>query len=223
MDLIISLFDYSGSWSSPWVEAGYEVIMLDIKHQPELFQSNSNVTKIGCDIRDWNYKEIDSNVYGVIAAVPCTSYSIACSSIWNVKDRDGRTDISNSITNRTLEIINHFDPAFWAIENPASSRIERCIPFLKGKRLLTFQPYHYGDPYTKKTSLWGDFNSSLKKTEVEVKFKNSGNSSGGGSMAIDFFNRSRGIKGKYNETRSITPPGFAKAFFEANKIYYANM
>lgn len=44
-NIIISLFDYTGNWSRPYRENGYEVIQVDIQH--------------GTDILTWNYKEIE--------------------------------------------------------------------------------------------------------------------------------------------------------------------
>lgn len=44
-NIILSLFDYTGNWSRPYRENGYEVIQVDIQH--------------GTDILTWNYKEIE--------------------------------------------------------------------------------------------------------------------------------------------------------------------
>ncbi len=53
---ILSLCDYSGAWSNPYREAGYKVIQVDLK--------------LGNDIRLFEF--IDSQVYGILAAPPCT-------------------------------------------------------------------------------------------------------------------------------------------------------
>lgn len=66
---------------------------------------------------------------------------------------------------------------------------------------MTFDPCDYGDPYTKKTLLWGNFNRPAKQP-VEPTM---------GSLIIKLSpspDRAR--------MRSATPPGFARAFFEAN-------
>jgi len=69
---------------------------------------------------------------------------------------------------------------------------------------MTFQPCDYGDPYTKRTALWGKFNRPLTHPINPTQ----------GSKMHTFYG------GRSNQTktmRSITPLGFARAFFEANK------
>lgn len=48
---------------------------------------------------------------------------------------------------------------FWALENPASGYLKRFL----GKPALVFEPYEFGDPYTKKTAIWGEFQEPKKK------------------------------------------------------------
>ena len=70
---------------------------------------------------------------------------------------------------------------------------------------MYFNPCDYGDPYTKKTALWGVFNVPIQDYVYP---------SNGSKMW-----HSRGnYKGMDRSTwRSITPQGFANAFFEANR------
>ncbi len=67
---------------------------------------------------------------------------------------------------------------------------------------MYFQPCDYGDPYTKKTCLWGNFNNPIKNPVAPTE---------GSKMHKYPPSKDRQM------LRSITPPGFAKAFFEANK------
>ena len=53
--IIISLFDYSGNWSKPWKDAGYEVIL------------------VGKDIGVENYHP-PKDVYGIIANPVCLEF-----------------------------------------------------------------------------------------------------------------------------------------------------
>jgi hypothetical protein len=46
--------------------------------------------------------------------------------------------------------------AFWCLENP----VGRLVHYL-GKPVMYFHPYEYGDPYQKKTCLWGMFNRPI--------------------------------------------------------------
>ena len=81
------------------------------------------------------------------------------------------------------------------MENP----VGKLVKWL-GDPVDSFNPCDYGDPWTKKTLLWGDFTMPEKHpvepTQGSKIHKMSGTDKAG---------------------RSETPPGFAKAFFEANK------
>src|SRR5215510_1838087 len=63
-----------------------------------------------------------------------------------------------------------------------------------------FQPADYGDPYTKKTLLYGKFSPDLPLNRVEATE---------GS-------RMHRLSSSEQDARSITPEGFAYAFFMAN-------
>lgn len=187
MTLILSLFDHSGGWSQPYRDAGYDVIQVDIKLQPPI------------DIMTWDYKSVGP-VHGILAAPPCTDFSLSGSRFFARKDADGTTAASVALVHRTLEIIDYHQPVWWALENPMS-RIHTLVPRL-GKVKYNFHPWHHGDPYLKTTWLWGNFNiperDPVEPTEGRRIWK-----VGGPSEAT-------------KEFRSVTPPGFAKAFFEAN-------
>ena len=203
MKLILSLFDYSGNWSKPYRDAGYNVIQVDIK--------------LGLDIMTWDYRHL-SDVYGILAAVPCTDFSSSGAVWWAEKDQDGRTARSLQLVDRTLEIIKYFEPVFWVIENPVG-RLWKMRPEL-GKPWY-FNPCDFGDPYTKKTGLVGRFVPPLplfvgKNLAVEPIVTPSGHHSTDVYM-MEFQGMENRSFGERKEWRSITPPGFARAFYEANK------
>lgn len=198
---IISLFDYSGSWSKPYKDAGFNVIQIDLK--------------LGVDILKWNYKKININsVFGILAAPPCTIYTKVSQHLWLKYNESGKTENSNNLVYKCLEIIQYFNPQFWALENPPG-RITKCIPELKNYRLLSFKAFVYGDPISKHFIIYGNFNPFLVRNQVkqQYRFKNIAK-----SWCDDLVNY---YKDKYpgftrQEIRSITPPGFAQAFFNAN-------
>lgn len=178
---ILSLCDYSGEWPRPYKEAGYNVIQVDIQ--------------FGQDVRLFEYI---GDVYGILAAPPCTHLASSGARWWKQKGEEALIE-NLSIVDACLRIIAMHNPAFWALENPVG-RLRRYL----GTPTLIFDPYYYGDPYTKKTLLWGKFNIPKKNKVEPVKVCEQGSwiqKLGGGS----------GLK------RSITPAGFARAFFEANK------
>jgi hypothetical protein len=78
-----------------------------------------------------------------------------------------------------------------------------------GKPVLTFDPYDFGDPWKKKTDLWGEFNLPKKNLvkPLNVKFTL--------MRSKEIYPEMYG-KMSRQERRAITSPGFARAFFEAN-------
>ena len=86
-------------------------------------------------------------------------------------------------------------------------RLPGLLPELLGKPEMYYQPWEYGDPYTKKTCLWGVFNAPAKNPVKPIRSCNQGS----------WVQQLGGKSERTKLLRSITPPGFAKAFYEANK------
>ena len=194
MKTILSLFDYSGAWSKPYRAAGYNVIQVDIK--------------LGIDILTWDYHS-PTDVYGILIAVPCTDFASSGARWFVEKDADGRTGQSILLVKKSLEIVNYFNPVFWALENPVG-RIARLVPEL-GKAALIFNPCDFGDNWTKRTCLWGKFNQPVKRP-VEPVYHYSN-----GKRSSWLWANLGGKSEKTKELRSITPSSFAQAFYEANQ------
>lgn len=200
--LVLSLFDRSGAWPRPYADDGHSVITVDLAPSlPGTMYVNRE--HVRCDIRG-----IGSHGYGwqdarvCLIAPPCTHFSSSGARWWAEKDRDGRTAADVALVSAALLFVSHSRPPIWALENP-TGRIERLVPELQGLRLHSFDPCDYGDPWTKRTHLWGRFNPNLPKTPVP---------------ASEFWGW-RKLGGKSERTkilRSITPSGFAKAFHAAN-------
>lgn len=180
--VILDLCGGTGSWSKPYRDAGYDVRIITL---PE----NDVLTY-----------EPPEKVYGILAAPPCTDFASSGARWFAEKDQDGRTIQSMGVLIAVLEIIARSNPqAFWALENPVG-RIRRWMH----RPALTFHPCDFGDPYTKKTLLWGRFNAPEKNPVEPVE---------GSKMWKMYGGKSERTK----RLRSVTPPGFAKAFFEANQ------
>lgn len=184
--VILSLFDYSGNWPSYYKQAGYDVYQIDVKH--------------GIDILDISPEDLPDQVHGILAAPPCTDFASSGAQYWKQKDLDGRTQASLQLIDKTLEIISWCDPQWWALENPVG-RLQKLRPQLGNP--WYFQPHWFGDPYTKKTGLWGTFNRDLPRNPVEPDPQ---------SWLMQLGGKSERTK----ELRSMTPLGFAKSFFLAN-------
>lgn len=215
--LIFSLFDYSGSWPTPYIEAGYPVELWDFKHE-------------GCVIERFTYicNRLDECVeaglvpWGLLLAPPCTDLSSA--GAWTWKDKDQRpheehefitvTEWAECLVMIGFELAHRYPWKFWVLENPPG-RLERQCPELAFYRRMMFNPFDYGDAYTKKTVLWGEFNDQLPRNPVEperVRIKAGNHYYHASSM----WAKTGGKSEKTKTIRSNTPKGFARAFFTAN-------
>lgn len=198
---ILSLFDFSGNWSRPYAEAGHNVVQID--------------SKLGTDVMDINAewlmeKVMDSygTVDGILAAPPCTDFSVSGAQYWPAKDKDGRTAKSVELVRQVLRCVEFCKPDWWALENPVG-RIDKLVPELG--RPWFFDPCDFGDAYTKRTGLWGKFLPPLPlfagdHSVVPVRACSQGS-----------WLQTLGGKSERTKTlRSATPLGFAYAFYLAN-------
>lgn len=219
MNTLLSLFDYSGNWSQPYREAGWNVVQIDRKILDDdgVFLINKDLADLNAE---WFYNNIFENfgtVDGLIMGPPCTDSAASGALHWAQKDKlvvdlfgeFSRKDIFVDLFYQCIRIKNLCKPFFWCLENPVG-RLNKLVPELEKYGPRYFQPCDFGEPYTKKTGLWGNFNMPLPTNKVVPV---------NGSMVQKFGGKSERTK----ELRSMTPKGFAKAFFEANnKIEYTD-
>jgi len=207
--IILDLCGGSGSWSKPYKEAGYDVRLITLPDNDVL-----------------TYEPPD-NVYGILAAPPCTEYSVLNRNKYNKHEQffsfdEFKKSVNTKILNRCIKIIENCNPVFFAIENPCGLMRKYC-----GKPTLSFQPYQFGDGWTKKTDIWGkfiipktthtwetcpklDLYTRPNRTRPSIAFLH--------KSAISLIPQFAGIEVNTDAAlRAITPPGFAKAFFEANR------
>jgi len=185
--IILDLCAGSGAWSKYYKNAGYDVRIITLPDH---------------DVTDYIPP---NNVWGILAAPPCTHFSLA-----RTTAKLPRNFIEGMIpVNACVRIAVISKPKFFALENPVG-----LLSKFLGKWQYDFQPWWFGDPYTKRTALWGWFNKPKRKyndikdimTQEQIE-------------QCKINNRPlpsiRDIK-HTSDKRSITPAGFAKAFFEAN-------
>lgn len=197
--IILSLFDHSGNWSRPYREAGFDVVQVD--------------KKLGIDILTWDYTKIP-NVNICLIACPCTDYALSGAKHFFRKDHDGTTEESQKLVAKVKEILDYFKPEIWVLENPMS-RIHKLNTWL-GEVKYKFHPYEFAgideaSAYQKETWLWGKFNKPIKKP-----LSNPGFLTGIKNNGQVLFKKYGGKSERTKELRSITPLGFAYAFYEAN-------
>jgi hypothetical protein len=192
--IILDLCGGTGSWSKPYRDAGYDVRIITI---PEYDVTDPKTIEL-C---------VSLNPYGILAAPPCTHFTNSGAQYWKKKDMDGRTIEDTKILSACLSIIARSKPEFWSLENPVG-RMRRWL----GDPQLSFNPCDYGDPYTKKTLLWGRFRIP-EKSPVDPVFVIAKN----GDRYSPIHWGTGGTSARTKELRSATPQGFAKAFYEANR------
>lgn len=210
--VILDLCGGTGAWSKPYKDAGYEVMNVTLPNfdvtMTEFYQEFMEIgrkTSYGASYTTIWYRDI----YGILAAPPCTMFSLARTRAKKPRDFREGMEIVSACLMIIWETRIRVKLTFWALENPMG-----CLRQFLGRPLLTFNPCDYGDPYTKKTDLWGYYNMP-KLHPVKPKFiidKGKGHK----RYSPNHFHTS-GNTDKGKEYRSVTPPGFASAFFEANK------
>lgn len=191
MGIILDLCSGTGSWSKPYVEAGYDV------HYVDLLQNGKDIRLLEIPQR---------RVHGILAAPPCDHLCGSGARWWEGKGEPALLQ-SLSIVDACLRIVTMTQPVWWALENP----VGRLIHYLGPPRMY-FNPHDYGDPWTKKTCLWGKFIEPLKDPVQPRLFTKEGKKIQGSWLL-----QLGGKSAKTKMYRSVTPPGFARAFFRANR------
>jgi hypothetical protein len=241
--IILDLCGGTGSWSKPYRDAGYDVKVITIPTNDVrsfkgdfAFHSEGRTEYINPE-----------KVYGILAAPPCTMFSFARTNAKKPRDlQEGMEcvraclDIIWKCMEVQQDTVKKTCPLqFWALENPYHGFLKKFL----GKPAFTFDPWEFGDGYQKRTALWGHFNEP-KKNPIPMTDKMKGlaktnsylhtmknGTNRGKPPAIwakkdlmkfdmlaskDIHSEAFGVWDR-QARRSITPAGFAKAFYEANK------
>lgn len=197
--IILDLCGGTGAWSRPYKEAGYDVRVYTLPKHDIL----SPIVQAEC---------FHSKPYGILSAPPCTMFSLARTTAKTPRNLGEGMDTVRACFNIIWQARIKGPIGFWALENP----LGYLRQFL-GRPVLTFQPNEFGNLHTKKTDLWGYFNIP-KRCPIEIPNRE--------KMQLAKNNRILpelpiGYKPAYGRNqaarRAMTPEGFAKAFFEANK------
>lgn len=190
--VILDLCGGSGSWSRPYAEAGYRVVLVTLPDH---------------DVRTY---VPPADVHGVLGAPPCTEFSPARHG--SRSRRAGGTIIPRApdhiagmdCVNACMRIVLQARPVWWALENPVGG-----LGAYLGTPRDVFEPCDFGDPWTKRTALWGDFRLPERGPFVDPL--------GGGPFCVVCDPSRRRTTWCSNAAhRAVTPAGFARAFFEAN-------
>jgi len=140
------------------------------------------------------------NIYGILAAPPCTEFSRAKST----KPRDFEKGMKTifACLNIIWEVQKRHKLEFWALENPVGL-LRRFL----GNPPYSFKQWWFGANKSKHTDIWGRFKEPKRLVFHEPVYlqKTTHNRN------CDWYSNSSA------EKRAITPAGFAKTFFKANR------
>lgn len=137
---LLELFSGTGSVGNVARDLGFEVVSLDRDMEAD-FKT---------DIMDWDPRIYHSGYFDVIwASPPCTEYSRA--KTVGIRDIEG----ANEVVQRTLDIIEYFEPKYWMIENPQTGLLKDQL-CMYGLPFKDIDYCRYGMPYRKRTRIWNN-------------------------------------------------------------------
>ena len=138
--MFLDLFSGSGSVGEVAKELGYNVISLDRDMEAD----------IQIDIMDWDCRDFPKGFFDVIwASPPCTEYSRAKTTA--PRDIEG----ANEIVQKTLDILEYFEPKYWILENPQTGLLKDQL-MMWGLPFKDIDYCKYGMPYRKRTRIWNN-------------------------------------------------------------------
>ena len=189
--IILDLCGGTGSWSKPYVDAGYEV---------------HNITLPKYDVKDFYLKTTDK-IYGILAAPPCTMFSVARRTAKTPPDYVGALSIVDACMRIIRQASLNGYLKFWALENPRGK-----LRYFMGIPKNTFYQWQFGGQFKKPSDVWGYYNDPTPTVKKEPHF-NVDKSWQKPICPPEYLD----LGLKRVDIRAITPEQFAKAFFKVNK------
>lgn len=145
---VLELFAGTKSIGKAAEELGYEVFSSD-------FESKFD-TDYTIDLLDFDINKVPWQPDIIWASPPCTSFSIASISHHWTKEREPKSEtaiLGYKLIEKTIELINHFQPTYWYIENPRG--LLRKFPIMESLPIRNTVTYcQYGDDRMKPTDIW---------------------------------------------------------------------
>lgn len=197
--IVLSLCDRTGVMVQPWLEAGYECWIVDLQHPPGR-HLEGNLVRVGCDVRTFNWSTPDGLQQPAIvfAFPPCTNLSVSGARWFKDKGLEALHDSLGLVV--ACKQICERSSAPWMLENPVG-----VLSSYWRKPDYIFQPWQYGDTYTKRTCLW-----TGRGFVMPVAWQRTKPDDVTSAIYLMPPSADRGDK------RSVTPAGFSRAVFEAN-------
>lgn len=209
--IILDLCGGTGAWSRPYRDAGYDVRVITLPGFDII------KTRIGNDWmaflspkEEWT-KIMTKEVHGILAAPPCTMFSLARMNAKTPRDFVGAMKIVQSCLEVIWACRISGGLKWWALENPRG-----YLRQFLGSPPFTFEHWQFDKEsrQCKPTDIWGFYDTpkpSVKEKPIMLDR----------NMRTNNLQKPLPPKGYEHLTdraaiRSITPSGFAQAFFKAN-------
>ena len=241
MKRLISLFDFTGTWPSPFEIGGWDCYKADIKDGFDVLDIDSCETAL----------DMFEDVHGILSAPPCTHFTSSGAQYWPEKDHDGRTKEAMELVYQVQRLADLFrptdpdywiemdEPFFWALENPVG-RLPKLVEGIG--EAFYFNPCDYAGYLALDDAEHNELDRLRRKdgkgiTTDDALFV----------MRCNAYTKKTGLWGEFNrdmpklpvepvrcckqgsplqlfggksdrtkELRSKTPLGFATAFYQAN-------
>lgn len=214
--IVLDLCGGTGSWSRPYVEKGYRVLVATLPKYDvtKVVFEPEHIVFLGQTPDAPDVRVRCRSVRGILAAPPCTNFSLVKATVLSSELRDGLVAVR-----ACQDIIWHIAALghlkWWAMENPVG-RLRRFL----GVPKFQFEQWQYGEPAIKRTDLWGWFTAPTPIVTVRPHIPLAVTS----RRTVTYQNARPPVgfkmpKGGLSQgaIRAITPPGFAAAFAKANK------
>jgi len=151
---VLELFSGTGSVGKCCNQLGWESVSVDM-----ILPADHKV-----DIMDFDYKQYPKDYFDIVwASPPCTNYSklqdgwlgrMRKGEIYTKEIQEKEMNEDDKLVLKTFEIIDYFNPEYWFVENPASSKMKDRI-FMKDKPFYLVDYCMYSDwGYRKRTRIW---------------------------------------------------------------------
>ena len=207
---VISFCDLTGHMVAPWIEAGYNAVLVDPQHGTSRVEGR--IAYIAGTIEDALQLVGEISRRGRIAIVfafpPCTDMAVSGARWFEEKRaRDRMFQAKAVMVAEQCRTAGRLSGAPWMVENPVS-----VLSSAFGKPQHTFHPADYtayepADNYTKKTCLWVGGGFIMPQPAKDPSLGAPDNRIHHASPGPERAN-----------FRSATPMGFARAVFDANSL-----
>lgn len=194
---IISLCDFTGNMVKPWADAGFDCLCLDTRHSMVKDKTKGNITFRFGDVRTLTPTDLPKPLI-IFAFPPCTHLAVSGARWFKSKGLQGLIDALTLV--ESCRKLCEWYGCPWMIENPVG---RLSTQWRKPDNI--FQPWEYGDLYSKKTCIWhgGGFVFPPPMNTEEP-------------FGVQPLIHRMPPSDDRGDKRSITPPGFADAVYFHN-------